>query len=85
MRILVIEDDQKLAGLLQRGLVEHGHAVDVIVSAQRAGNSRTAIASVRDTGWPLSPVPAAVSGEQRHWHSARLAPTWRCSHARLRP
>jgi DNA-binding response OmpR family regulator len=28
MRILVIEDDQKLAGLLQRGLGEHGHAVD---------------------------------------------------------
>src|SRR6266851_9082524 len=28
MRILVIEDDQKLADLLKRGLGEHGHAVD---------------------------------------------------------
>jgi DNA-binding response OmpR family regulator len=28
MRILVIEDDQKLAEILERGLGEHGHAVD---------------------------------------------------------
>lgn len=29
MRILVVEDDVKMAGLLQRGLREDGHAVDV--------------------------------------------------------
>jgi two-component system, OmpR family, response regulator len=29
MRLLVVEDDQKMAGLLRRGLLEEGHAVDV--------------------------------------------------------
>src|SRR5712692_2945085 len=29
MRILVIEDEHKLAGVLKRGLEEHGYAVDV--------------------------------------------------------
>jgi two-component system OmpR family response regulator len=29
MRILVVEDELKMAGLLRRGLVEEGHAVDV--------------------------------------------------------
>ena len=29
MRILVVEDDVKMAGLLHRGMVEEGHAVDV--------------------------------------------------------
>ncbi|MGH3077497.1 MAG: response regulator transcription factor [Gaiellaceae bacterium] len=29
MRVLVVEDDVKMAGLLQRGLREEGHAVDV--------------------------------------------------------
>lgn len=29
MRILVVEDEHKLAGVLQRGLAEHGYAVDV--------------------------------------------------------
>ena len=29
MRVLVVEDDAKLAGLLRRGLVEEGHAADV--------------------------------------------------------
>jgi two-component system, OmpR family, response regulator len=29
MRILVVEDDVKMAGLLHRGLVEEGHAADV--------------------------------------------------------
>jgi two-component system, OmpR family, copper resistance phosphate regulon response regulator CusR len=28
MRILIVEDERKLAGLLRRGLEEHGHAVD---------------------------------------------------------
>src|SRR4029453_15258718 len=29
MRLLVVEDDPKMAGLLRRGLVEEGHAADV--------------------------------------------------------
>jgi DNA-binding response OmpR family regulator len=29
MRILVVEDDAKMAGLLRRGLLEEGHAADV--------------------------------------------------------
>ena len=29
MRILVVEDELKMANLLRRGLVEEGHAVDV--------------------------------------------------------
>ena len=31
MRVLVVEDEPKMAGLLQRGLVEEGYAVDVAV------------------------------------------------------
>lgn len=30
MRVLVVEDEVKLAGLLRRGLVEEGHVVDVV-------------------------------------------------------
>ena len=30
MRILVVEDDERLAGLLKRGLVEESHVVDVV-------------------------------------------------------
>ncbi|MGH8921759.1 MAG: response regulator, partial [Actinomycetes bacterium] len=29
MRVLVIEDEPKMAGLLRRGLIEEGYAVDV--------------------------------------------------------
>jgi two-component system OmpR family response regulator len=36
VRILVVEDDAKLAGLLQRGLTEEGHATDVVPSGDEA-------------------------------------------------
>lgn len=36
MRILVIEDETKIAGFLQRGLNEEGHRVDVATSLQAA-------------------------------------------------
>lgn len=36
MRILVVEDEQRLAGLLRRGLVEEGHAVDLAASGEEA-------------------------------------------------
>ena len=34
MRILVVEDELKMANLLRRGLVEEGHAVDVALSGE---------------------------------------------------
>ena len=36
MRILVVEDDLKLAGLLRRGLTERGNATDVIARGEDA-------------------------------------------------
>jgi len=36
MRILVVEDEVKMAGLLRRGLTEDGHVVDVAVSGDDA-------------------------------------------------
>ncbi|GAB5536436.1 MAG: response regulator transcription factor [Rubricoccaceae bacterium] len=36
MRLLVIEDDARLAGLLQRGLGERGHAVELAANAEQA-------------------------------------------------
>ena len=36
MRILVVEDEPKIAGLLQRGLVEEGHPTDVVGSGEDA-------------------------------------------------
>jgi DNA-binding NtrC family response regulator len=37
MNVLVIEDDRKIAGLLERGLSEHGHRVSV------SGNGRQGV------------------------------------------
>src|SRR5467141_190553 len=36
MRILVVEDDPKLSGLLRRGLTERGNATDVIARGEDA-------------------------------------------------
>lgn len=36
MRVLVVEDEERLAGLLRRGLGEEGHAVDLAGSAEEA-------------------------------------------------
>jgi two-component system, OmpR family, response regulator len=36
MRVLVVEDDHKMAGLLRRGLVEEGHAADVAGTGDEA-------------------------------------------------
>jgi two-component system OmpR family response regulator len=36
MRILVVEDELKMAGLIRRGLVEEGHAADVASSGEDA-------------------------------------------------
>ena len=36
MRVLVVEDELKMASLLRRGLVEEGHAVDVALSGDLA-------------------------------------------------
>jgi len=36
MRILVVEDIEKMAALLRRGLTEHGYAVDVADTGEDA-------------------------------------------------
>jgi len=36
MRLLVIEDDSKMASLLQRGLTENGNAVDIAARGEDA-------------------------------------------------
>ncbi len=36
MRILVVEDEERLAGLIRQGLVEEGHAVDVAYTGEDA-------------------------------------------------
>ncbi len=36
MRILVVEDEPRLAALLRRGLIEEGHAVDLVGSGEEA-------------------------------------------------
>ena len=38
MRILVVEDDRKVASFIQRGLQEEGHAVDVLFDGTEAGD-----------------------------------------------
>ena len=36
MRVLVVEDEPKIAALLRRGLVEEGHPTDVATSGEDA-------------------------------------------------
>ena len=36
MRVLIVEDELKMAGLLRRGLVEEGHAADVAATGEDA-------------------------------------------------
>jgi DNA-binding response OmpR family regulator len=36
MRLLVVEDDTKMASLLQRGLTENGNAVDIAARSEDA-------------------------------------------------
>ena len=43
MRILVVEDDRKVAGFLQKGLEEEGHAVDVLNDGDEAGTQAQVI------------------------------------------
>jgi len=47
MRILVVEDEKKIADFLQRGLESNGYAVDV------ANNGQSAVAYVHDTDYDL--------------------------------
>jgi DNA-binding response OmpR family regulator len=37
MRILVVEDDRRVASVIQRGLEEEGYAVDVLHEGDDAG------------------------------------------------
>ncbi len=43
MRILVVEDDQKVANFLQRGLEQEGYAVDVLRDGNAAGEQARAV------------------------------------------
>jgi DNA-binding response OmpR family regulator len=43
MRILVVEDDRKVAAFIQRGLEEEGYAVDVLHDGSEAGNQARCI------------------------------------------
>ena len=43
MRILVVEDDRKVAAFIQRGLEEEGYAVDVLHDGSEAGSHATCI------------------------------------------
>jgi len=43
MRILVVEDDRKVASFIQRGLEEEGHAVDVLYDGSEAGDQARSI------------------------------------------
>jgi DNA-binding response OmpR family regulator len=43
MRILVVEDDQKVAAFIQQGLEQEGHAVDVLHDGTRVGDEAQAI------------------------------------------
>ena len=43
MRILVVEDDRKVAAFIQRGLEEEGYAVDVLHDGSEAGAHATCI------------------------------------------
>ena len=49
MRILVVEDEERLAGLLRRGLSEAGHAVDVTGSGAYLSSK-----SIAATLWKVS-------------------------------
>jgi DNA-binding response OmpR family regulator len=43
MRILVVEDDRKVAGFIQSGLQQEGHAVDVLHDGLDAGEQAAAV------------------------------------------
>jgi len=43
MRILVVEDDRRVAAFIQRGLEEEGYAVDVLHDGSEAGEQATCI------------------------------------------
>ncbi|MEO6235617.1 MAG: response regulator, partial [Vicinamibacterales bacterium] len=47
VRVLVVEDEAKLAGFIQRGLTEQGFAVDV------AADGATAVARARDGSYDI--------------------------------
>ena len=43
MRILVVEDDQKVASFIQSGLTQEGYAVDVLRDGLMAGEQARAV------------------------------------------
>ena len=43
MRLLVVEDDRKVAAFIQRGLEQQGHGVDVLLDGASAGDQAAAV------------------------------------------
>src|SRR5262245_41063694 len=43
MRILVVEDDRKVASFIQKGLQQEGHAVDVLYDGEHAGEQAATV------------------------------------------
>ena len=40
MRILIVEDEQKVADFIRKGLEQEGYAVDVATTEKKAGTKR---------------------------------------------
>ena len=68
MRLLIVEDEVKMAALLRRGLIEDGHLVEI------AGDGETAVAMARaseydaivlDVALPAWTGSAPVAGSER--------------------
>jgi two-component system OmpR family response regulator len=57
MRLLVVEDSVKMAGLLRRGLTEEGHAVDV------AGNGQDALWMTRENPYDAVVLDVVLDGD----------------------
>ena len=65
MRVLMVEDDVKMAGLVRRGLVEDGHTADVAGSGEDAlwmAQAHPYDAIVLDVMLPGSPASRPASG-----------------------
>ena len=66
MRVLVVEDDRKVAGFIQKGLGQEGYAVDVLHEGHCAAACR-AKATVKDgKGETAVPLEGKALGEVAH-------------------
>ena len=66
MRILVVEDDRKVASFIQSGLEQEGHAVDVLHDGTDAGQQACADRLRRGRARPDAARPIGIPGAARH-------------------